>query len=204
MGVSFHAAGLAYEDSYDCGYATYGGYRMALANAIDSEFGTLYRAWYTNVGVEEKDDSLSFRSFMFADTEEEIEAIRSLPPVNVQYADKNFLSLGRPKDEPLAGNAAKKYAVAVIVDWDAFCKYTAERISEAAKKLLFASDCEGKWSWRECRDMYKDLSGYKVDTLGHNYGEMIPGGKMRTFNMHEQFMGMMRHCWKRRVNLWWS
>lgn len=88
MGVSFHAAGLAYEDSYDCGYATYGGYRMALANAIDSEFGTLYRAWYTNVGVEEKGDSASFRSFMYADTEEEIEAIRSLPPVNVQYAEK--------------------------------------------------------------------------------------------------------------------
>ena len=31
MGVSFHAAGLAYEDSYDCGCVTYGGYRMALA-----------------------------------------------------------------------------------------------------------------------------------------------------------------------------
>lgn len=204
MGVSFHAAGLAYEDSYDCGCVTYGGYRMALANAIDSEFGALYRAWYTNVGIEEKDDSLSFRSFMFADTEEEIEAIKSLPPVNVQYADKNFLALGKPKDEPLTGNAAKKYAVSVTVDWDAFCKYTTERISEAAQMLLFASDCEGKWSWKECRDMYKELSGYKVDTLGHNYGETIPGGRMRTFNMHEQFMGMMRHCWKRRVNLWWS
>lgn len=177
---------------------------MALANAIDLEFGALYRAWYTNVGVEEKNDSLSFQSFMFADTEEEIESIRSLSLVNVQYVDRNFLALGRPKDEPLAGNAAKKYAVSVIIDWDAFCDYTDERISEAAQKLLFSSDCEGKWSWKECRDMYKDLSDYKVDTLGHNYCETMPGGKMRSFNMHEQFMGMMRHCWKRRVNLWWS
>lgn len=204
MGVGFHAAGLAYEDSYDCGCTTYGGYRMALANAIDPEFGILYRAWYTNVGVEEKNDSLSFRSFMFADTEEEIEAIRSLSPVNVQYVARNFLVLGRPKDEPLTGNAAKKYAVSVIVDWDAFCEYTDERISEATQKLLFSSDCVGKWSWKECREMYKELSGHKVATRGHNYGETRFGEPARSYNMHEQFMGMMRHCWKRRVNLWWD
>ena len=140
---------------------------------------------------------------MFADTEEEIEAIRSLSRQSMCSTwTRNFAPWEGPKDEPLAGSnaAAKKYAVSVIIDWDAFCDYTDERISEAAQKLLFSSDCEGKWSWKECRDIQGSLRLLKSIPSDTTTARQCLAAKMRSFNMHEQFMGMMRHCWKRRVN----
>lgn len=206
MGVHFDAAGLAYEDSYDCGYITYGQYRIALAKAIDPEFGFLYEGWYGSY-CHEEDGSWVHEVMLHARGPAELEFILALPLIeNVQVRGDRFMrSMTQEEWDRLDEGFVRKKQATVEADMrrDDFCKLVDERVSETAQNLLFAPDSEGKWSWKECRDMYKELSGYEVGTLGHNYGEVVRGGEMRTYNMHEQFMGMTRHCWKRRVNLWW-
>ena len=53
MGVNFTAKGLPYEDEYDCGYITFGGYRKKLALALQPDYGLAYWAWYGGNGYED-------------------------------------------------------------------------------------------------------------------------------------------------------
>lgn len=46
MGVTVTAIGLSDEDSFDCGYITFGQFRIGLAKAYNPEFGDLYERWY--------------------------------------------------------------------------------------------------------------------------------------------------------------
>lgn len=46
MGLTVRAKGLSCEDSYDCGYLTFGNFRMELARIYNAEFGELYKKWY--------------------------------------------------------------------------------------------------------------------------------------------------------------
>lgn len=46
MGVTVTAIGLSDEDSFDCGYITFGQFRIELAKAYNPEFGNLYERWY--------------------------------------------------------------------------------------------------------------------------------------------------------------
>lgn len=73
-----------------------------------------------------------------------------------------------------------------ISQWNSMC-------CDRLDIFLLHSNCEGKISWQDCREIYKVISKYRIDLNGHNYGTM------NFFNMHEQWLNMFRHCWKRRV-----
>ena len=38
--------------------------------------------------------------------------------------------------------------------------------------LLFASDCEGKFTPKQCRRIYESIKDLHMDMKGHNYGDM--------------------------------
>lgn len=70
--------------------------------------------------------------------------------------------------------------------WNSLC-------NDSLDIFLFHSNCEGKLSWQECREIYRVISEFKIDLTGHNYGTM------NFFNMHEHWLNMFYHCWKKRV-----
>lgn len=43
MGLTIRAAGLSCEDTYDCGYLTFGVFRQELASLYNAELGELYK-----------------------------------------------------------------------------------------------------------------------------------------------------------------
>lgn len=64
--------------------------------------------------------------------------------------------------------------------------------------LLFHSDCDGKFSWKECRKIYNAIKDLHMDMQGHNYHVMKP------YNMLEHWKNIFLHCARRRVNLYYS
>lgn len=75
--------------------------------------------------------------------------------------------------------------------------------------FLAHSDCDGKFTPKECKMIFDDIKDLKMDMQGHNYGDTlldIKTGevKMKTYNMLEQWKNMFKHCAKRRVNLYFS
>ena len=44
MGLSIRIPGM--KDTYDCGYISFGMFRMEVADAFNKEMGNLYRKWY--------------------------------------------------------------------------------------------------------------------------------------------------------------
>lgn len=69
--------------------------------------------------------------------------------------------------------------------------------SPALDLLIFHSDCYGKFSWQECRDIYKAMLPLNSKMTGHNYEVM------KTYNMFDHWKNIFHHCWKRRVNLYY-
>lgn len=136
MGLTVKIKGLTDEETYDCGYVTFGVYRMAIAEAYDKEFGTLYKKWYgfTNEG---------------------------------QLTVKDIKRMNK-----LCNN-----------DLDIFLNH---------------SDCDGKFTPQECKKIYNAMKDLKVEMQGHNYGVMKP------YNMHKQWLNMFKHCYKKRVNMYFS
>lgn len=63
--------------------------------------------------------------------------------------------------------------------------------------FLFHSDCDGKFSWQECRRIYNAIKDLHMDMQGHNYGVMKP------YNMLEHWKGIFLYCSKCRVNLYY-
>lgn len=64
--------------------------------------------------------------------------------------------------------------------------------------LLFHSDCDGKFTWKECKQIYNAIKDLHMDMMGHNYGVMEP------YNMLEHWKNIFAHCAKRRVNLYYT
>lgn len=63
--------------------------------------------------------------------------------------------------------------------------------------LIFHSDCDGKFTWKECKRIYKALLPLKSDMTGHNYIVM------KSYNMFEHWKNIFKHCSDRRVNLYY-
>lgn len=64
--------------------------------------------------------------------------------------------------------------------------------------FLNHSDCDGKFTPQECRKIYNAMKDLKVEMQGHNYGVMKP------YDMHEHWLNIFKHCYKCRVNLYFS
>ncbi len=64
--------------------------------------------------------------------------------------------------------------------------------------LLFHSDCDGKFTPKECRKIYNAIKYLKMDMSGHNYGVM------KQYNMLEHWKNIFLHCARRKVNLYFT
>jgi hypothetical protein len=78
------------------------------------------------------------------------------------------------------------------------CKRMNELCNEDLDIFLTHCDCDGKFTPTECKKIYNVIKDYQMDMQGHNYGIMKP------YNMLEQWKGIFKHCYKNRVNLYFS
>lgn len=59
------------------------------------------------------------------------------------------------------------------------------------------SDCDGKFSPKECRKIYYAIKDLKCDVTSTNYE------REKEYNVLERFKSMFYHCYKRRVNMYY-
>jgi hypothetical protein len=98
---------------------------------------------------------------------------------------------GRLYEKPYKDFFFKGYTENEIKRWNEIC-------NDDLDIFLNHSDCGGKFTPQECRKVYNTMKGLKVEMQGHNYGVMKPYG------MHEHWLNIFKHCYKRRVNLYFS
>ena len=105
---------------------------------------------------------------------------------NIAYAYNQ--EIGEMFESLLNGN---EFSVEEEIRWNEIC-------DDGLDLLLFHSDCDGKFTWRECREIYNSIKDLHMDMIGHNYGVMEP------YNMLEHWKNIFSHCAKRRVNLYYT
>lgn len=132
MGLNATAKGLTDETEFECGYFTFGHFRLSLARAYNQELGDLYETAYK----------------------------RDLTPEE-------------------------------IARYDAIC-------NDDLDLFLWHSDCDGSFTWKECRRIYNAIKDIHMDMPGHNYGVM------KNYNMLEHWKNIFKHCAKRRVTLYFG
>lgn len=75
--------------------------------------------------------------------------------------------------------------------------YWNEHCNDDLDILIWHSDCDGKFTPRECRKIYNAIKDLKSDMQGHNYGVM------QSYNMLEHWKNIFKHCAEKRVNLYY-
>lgn len=70
------------------------------------------------------------------------------------------------------------------------------KVPEDIRIWLRHSDCDGKFTPKECRAIYESIKDVYMDMEGHNYGDMKP------YNMLERWKDMFLYCAKHRVNMY--
>ena len=78
---------------------------------------------------------------------------------------------------------------AEITEWNNIC-------NDDLDIFLWHSDCDGKITYQECKKIYNVMKDLKIEMQGHNYVEM------RFYNMHELWLNMFKHCYQKRVNMY--
>ena len=76
-----------------------------------------------------------------------------------------------------------------IEEWNKLC-------NDDLDIFLWHSDCDGKFTPQECKKIYNVLKDLKIEMTGHNYVDM------NYYNMHHLWLNMLKHCYKRRVNMY--
>lgn len=74
--------------------------------------------------------------------------------------------------------------------WNAHC-------NDDLDILIWHSDCDGKFTPKECRKIYNAMKDLSMDMQGHNYWVMKP------YNMLEHWKAIFKHCAARGVNLYY-
>lgn len=78
-----------------------------------------------------------------------------------------------------------------IKEWNELC-------NDDLDIFLWHSDCDGKFTPKECNKIHNVLKNLKIDMQGHNYGTM------NKYEMHELWLNMFKYCYKRRVNMYFG
>lgn len=78
-----------------------------------------------------------------------------------------------------------------IKEWNKLC-------NDDLDIFLWHSDCDGKLTPKECKKVFNAMKDLKIDMQGNNYI------KMNNYTMHEQWLKMLEHCYKRRVNMYFT
>lgn len=58
MGLNIRIKGMSHEETYHCGYLTFGVYRQEVAKAWNKEFGEIYEKPYKNLSYEYTDEDI--------------------------------------------------------------------------------------------------------------------------------------------------
>jgi len=72
-----------------------------------------------------------------------------------------------------------------IEEWNKLC-------NENLDIFLWHSDCDGKFTPKECKKIYDVLKTLNVDMFY----------RKNNITMHELWLNMFKHCYKRRVNMY--
>lgn len=64
--------------------------------------------------------------------------------------------------------------------------------NSAMNKFLCHSDCDGKFTPKECKEIYDILKNLNVEETFYD----------EETTMHELWLNMFRYCYKHRVNMW--
>lgn len=212
MGVHFEAEGLPYERSYDCGYITYGLYRLALARAMSPVASLLLRKmWLGMLDVDEEADEVAFDVIPNDGDSSGLGLDDIVSALSDGMEGTEVRTMARGRD----GQVSVVSVRTPYASLDAFLR--AELGDTCCECLFYAPDDEGELTARECAELVADierhLEGREPPRMpGHNYGEtryatgedggLVP--ETRTYDMHEQFMGMFRHCAENEVRLTWG
>ena len=94
-------------------------------------------------------------------------------------------------EKPFLNIFMQEYSEEDIKRWNELC-------NDDLDLFLNHSDCEGKLTWKECGKIYNAMKDLDVKMSGHNYGTM------KTYDMHQLFLNMFKHCYKRRVNMYFE
>lgn len=78
-------------------------------------------------------------------------------------------------------------------------KVWAEHQIDDLELWIWHSDCDGKFTPKECRKIYNAIKDLEIpDFYAHNYGDMKP------YNMLERWKDMFLYCAKHRVNMYFE
>ena len=77
-------------------------------------------------------------------------------------------------------------------------KIWAEHQNDDLELWIWHSDCDGKFTPKECRAIYESIKDLHMDMVGHNYGDMKP------YNMLERWKDMFLYCARHRVNMYFT
>lgn len=134
MGLTVKSKCLSAEDTFDCGYVTYGKFIMEL--------------------------------------------------VRVAYGERCYNALKG------AMTYHKEFSEEEVKHWNLIC-------NDDLDLLIFHSDCDGKFTWKECRRIYNAMKDLESDMVGHNY--VI----MKEYNMFEHWKQMFLKCAQKRNNMYY-
>lgn len=134
MGLTVKSKCLSAEDTFDCGYVTYGKFIMEL--------------------------------------------------VRVAYGERCY---NAHRQAVLSGKPLSKEDEEY---WNSIC-------NDDLDLLIFHSDCDGKFTWKECRRIYNAMKDLESDMVGHNY--VI----MKEYNMFEHWKQMFLKCAQKRNNMYY-
>lgn len=71
------------------------------------------------------------------------------------------------------------------------------KISKPMEEFLLHSDCSGKFTYKQCKDIYNELNKLSVDFI-----YVCPYNGDVNFNMLEHWKNIFKYCWKHRLTLW--
>ena len=109
----------------------------------------------------------------------------------MKVAEAYNKELGKLYEKPNKDFSFKNYTEDEIKRWNEIC-------DDDLDIFLNHSDCDGKFTPQECKKIYDAMKDLNVEMEGHNYGDMKP------YSIHQRWLDMFKHCYQRRVNMYFG
>lgn len=77
------------------------------------------------------------------------------------------------------------------------CEIWNSKVPQPLEDFLLHSDCSGKFTYRQCRDIYNVFNELPVEFI-----YIGPYHCDTRFNMLEHWKNILKYCWKHRRTLW--
>lgn len=208
MSIGFHSKCLNKEEFITCGAASFGGYRIKLAKAVDDYFGFMYKAFYgSSFGWDEEGCQVADCYINITDYINENIAVKDKPLLTKDKVDEFFSKLknwvesngGALYNLNLEKHFLKDdwdYVITCKLNWNKMVSWMEENLSNIEIDFFLASDCEGKWSKKECKKLYETFSKYDIEYI---YRDNYTTPK----DLHKMFLNAYKKCWENKKKLKW-